>query len=137
MRTAEFRHEMAPEVRSHSSVFVMCFLCVFLCAAALGTLRLYGLYLEHRISETATRIELCREKNLHMAKRYSELLSPARIYSHAREDLGMVNAENIQVVKLSATSVMVANAALTPQEVQPAGFLAQINPFVRKAHAND
>ncbi|MDL2298878.1 hypothetical protein LJC40_07015 [Synergistaceae bacterium OttesenSCG-928-D05] len=137
MRTREFKHENEPEVKSHSSVFVMCFLCVFLCAAALGTLRLYGLYLEHRISETASRIEVCREKNLHMTKRYSELLSPARIYSHAREDLGMINAENIRVVKLDVSSVMVAQAAVTPQEVQRASFFAQINPFVRTAHAND
>ena len=50
------------ESNRHSSLFVLSFLCVFLCAAALGTLRLYGLYLEHRISETSGRIEACRKK---------------------------------------------------------------------------
>ena len=90
------RHEAE---RPHSSLFVICFLSVFICAAALGTIRLYGLYLEHRISETAGKIEACKEINLEMSKKYSELLSPARIYSYAREELGMVNAENIKVVR--------------------------------------
>jgi hypothetical protein len=45
------------------------------CAAALGTIRLYGLYLEHRISETAGKIGM-QEINLEMSKKYSELLSP-------------------------------------------------------------
>ena len=133
MRYTEYRHETE---RPRSSLFVICFLSVFICAAALGTLRLYGLYLEHRISETAGRIEACRESNLDMSKKYSELLSPARIYSYAREELGMVNAENIRTVKVDNSDIMVAQAVVYPVE-EESGFLDYINPFVRKAHAKN
>ena len=133
MQYTECRHE---NERPHSSLFVICFLSVFICAAALGTLRLYGLYLEHRISETAGRIEACRESNLDMSKKYSELLSPARIYSYAREELGMVNAENIKVVKVGNSDILTAQAVVYPME-EKIGFLDYINPFVRKAHAKN
>jgi len=133
MQYTECRHEAE---RPHSSLFVICFLSVFICAAALGTLRLYGLYLEHRISETAGRIEACRENNLDMSKKYSELLSPARIYSYAREELGMVNAENIKVVKVGNSDILTAQAVVYPME-EKIGFLDYINPFVRKAHAKN
>lgn len=133
MRYTECRHETE---RPHSSLFVICFLSVFICAAALGTLRLYGLYLEHRISETAGRIEACRECNLDMSKKYSELLSPARIYSYAREELGMVNAENIRTVKVDNSDIMTAQAVVYPVE-EKAGLLDYLNPFVRKAHAKN
>lgn len=133
MLYTECRHETE---RPHSSLFVICFLSVFICAAALGTLRLYGLYLEHRISETAGRIEACRECNLDMSKKYSELLSPARIYSYAREELGMVNAENIRTVKVDNSDIMTAQAVVYPVE-EKAGLLDYLNPFVRKAHAKN
>ena len=134
MEYAEYRHESE---KTHSSLFVICFLCVFICAAALGTLRLYGLYLEHRISETASKIEVCKEKNLDMSKRYSELLSPARIYSYAREELGMMNAEQIMTVKLSDASVNVAGTASNGAQEEREGLLAFLNPFVRRAHAKN
>ena len=133
MRYTEFRHEIE---RPRSSLFVVCFLSVFICAAALGTLRLYGIYLEHRISETASRIEVSRECNLEMSKKYSELLSPARIYSYARKELGMINAENIKTVKVNNSDIMLAKAVVYPLE-EKTGFLDYINPFVRKAHAKN
>ena len=133
MQYTECRHE---NEKPHSSLFVICFLSVFICAAALGTLRLYGLYLEHRISETAGRIEACRESNLDMSKKYSELLSPARIYSYAREELGMVNADDIRTVKVDNSDIMVAQAVVYPVK-EETGFLDYINPFVRKAHAKN
>ena len=105
MRYKEHKHESETK---HSSLLVISFLCVFLCAAALGTLRLYGLYLEHRISETASRIELSKEENLVLARRYAQLLSPARVYNYARCSLGMNNAENIKVIKLDERSVRLA-----------------------------
>ena len=133
MRYTEFRHETE---RPRSSLFVICFLSVFICAAALGTLRLYGLYQEHRISETASRIELSRECNLEMSRKYSELLSPARIYSYARKELGMVNAENIKTVKVDNSDIMFAQAVVYPSE-EKTGLLDYLNPFVRKAHAKN
>ena len=134
MRYKEYRHETE---QRHSTLFVVSFLCVFLCAAALGTLRLYGLYLEHRISETAGRIEACAEKNLEMSRKYSELLSPARIYSYARENLGMVNAENVQTIHLDSGAVSVAKAGGSGTSAEESGILEMMNPFVRKAHAEN
>lgn len=133
MRYSEYRHETK---KPHSSLFVITFLSVFLCAAALGTLRLYGLYLEHRISETAARIEACKEQNLEMSHQFSELLSPARIYSYARENLGMVNADKVATITVDDRAVMVARAAVRPEEAA-GGFLEQFNPFVNKAHAKN
>ena len=134
MRYKEYRHETE---QRHSTLFVVSFLCVFLCAAALGTLRLYGLYLEHRISETAGRIEACAEKNLEMSRKYSELLSPARIYSYARENLGMVNAENVQTIHLDSGAVSVAKAGGSGTSAEESGILEMMNPFVRTAHAKN
>lgn len=134
MRYKEYRHESE---KSHSSLFIICFLSVFMCAAALGTLRLYGLYLEHRISETAGRIELCKERNLQMSREYSELLSPAKIYSYAREELGMTNAENVQTIRVDGSEVMMAQTVVYPAEVEESGFLERINPFVNTAHAKN
>ena len=130
MRRNGHKHEC--ESNRHSSLFVLSFLCVFLCAAALGTLRLYGLYLEHRISETSGRIEACREENLALSRRYAQLLSPARIYSYARN-----NAENIKVVKIESRAVMMANAGLVPAAEAKGGFIDNLNPFVNRAHAKD
>ncbi|MCD8393183.1 MAG: hypothetical protein LUB57_08205 [Cloacibacillus porcorum] len=132
MRYKEHKHERET---NHSSLFVISFLCVFLCAAALGTLRLYGLYLEHRISETARRIDLCKEENLVLSRRYAQLLSPARVYNYARRDLGMNNAENIKVIKLDERSVRLAQ--VKEETVEKGGFIENLNPFVKQAHAKN
>ncbi|MCD7875431.1 MAG: hypothetical protein LUH49_00385 [Cloacibacillus porcorum] len=132
MRYKEHKHERETK---HSSLFVISFLCVFLCAAALGTLRLYGLYLEHRISETARRIDLCKEENLVLSRRYAQLLSPARVYNYARRDLGMNNAENIKVIKLDERSVRLAQ--VKEETVEKGGFIENLNPFVKQAHAKN
>ncbi len=135
MRRNGHKHEY--EDTRHSSLFVLSFLCVFLCAAALGTLRLYGLYLEHRISETSGRIEACREENLVLSRRYAQLLSPARIYGYARVNLGMNNAEDIKVVQVERSAVLTANAGLMPASGASGGFIENLNPFVNRAHAKD
>lgn len=130
------KHEIG-KLQSHSSFFVFCFVSVFICAALLATLRLYGLYLEHRISQTASRVEQYKEDNLEMSKRFSELLSPAKVYSYARKELGMTNAENIMTVKLADSSVRTKEES--PAQVTNAklGFLDYINPFLSSAHAKN
>ena len=132
MRYKKHKHES--ETR-HSSLFVISFLCVFLCAAALGTLRLYGLYLEHRISETARRIESCKEENLVLSRRYAQLLSPARVYNYARCSLGMNNAENIKVIKLDERSIRLVQ--VREETVEKGGLIENLNPFVKQAHAKN
>lgn len=122
---------------SRSSFLAISFLCVFICAALLGSLRLYCLYLEHRISETTRHIEQCQEENQEMSKRFSELLSPARIYSYAREELGMVNAENITTVQLAASSVRTDERAAVRLADSRIRILDYINPFLSSAHAKN
>ena len=134
MRYSEFRHETR---KAHSSLFVISFLSVFICAAALGTIRLYGLYLEHRISETTANVESCREQNLSLSRQYQELLAPARIYSYARENLGMVNADNVATIKLDAHAIVTDRALTQPAPKAEAGLLEAFNPFVNKAHAKN
>lgn len=128
-----YKHETK---KSQPFFFVFCFVCVFLCAALLGSLRLYGLYLEHRISQTTSRIEQYKENNLAMSKHFSELLSPAKIYSYAREELGMMNAENIMTVQLADTSLRTVEM---PVQVSKAriGILDYLNPFLSSAHAKN
>lgn len=133
MRNTEFKHE--DETRQ-SSLLLLSFLCVFFCAAALGSLRLYGLYLENRISETTGRIEACKEENLELSRRYSQLLSPARVYNYARTNLGMVNAENVKVVRIDPSEVRVAQVS-EKEEIQDGGLFENLNPFVKKAHAKN
>lgn len=133
LRYKENRHELN---KPHSALFIISFLCVFASAAALGSLRLYGLYLEHRISETAGRIEKCVEQNAQLSRSCSELLSPARVYSIARERLGMFNAESVPTIVLDGKAVMLAKADVVPN-VKKDGFLEMFNPFVKKAHAEN
>lgn len=129
-----YRHETT---KPHSSLFVLSFFCVFVCAALLASLRLYGLYLEHRISQTTARIEQYQEDNLEMSRRFSELLSPARIYSYAREELGMMNAENIITVQLADASIKAGSAETLQVANSGAAILDYFNPFVNRAHAKN
>lgn len=129
-----YRHETT---KPHSSLFVLSFFCVFVCAALLASLRLYGLYLEHRISQTTTRIEQYREDNLEMSRRFSELLSPAKIYGYAREELGMMNAENIVTVRLADPSIKTEPAETIQVANSGTAILDYFNPFVNRAHAKN
>ena len=135
MRRHGHKHEF--ERNRHSRLFVLSFLCVFFCASALGSLRLYGLYLEHRISETTSRMEKSREENLTLSRRYAELLSPARIYNYARTNLGMSNAGNIKVLEVERSAVLTANSGLSLKAQASNKLTKNLNPFVNRAHAKD
>ena len=76
------------------------------------------------------------EKNLVMSRQYSQLLSPARIYSYAREELGMMNAENVKTVRLYNTPGAMAKVSVEEANGEK-GLLDQLNPFVKKAHAKN
>ena len=133
MRCSEYKHENETK---HSSLLVLSFLLIFFCASALGSLRLYGLYLENRISETTGRIERCKEENLELARQYSELLSPARIYNYARTNLAMNNPPVVKIIKIDLRQVRVA-ALPSKNEAPEGGFLESLNPFIKKAHAKN
>ena len=127
----EYGHAVKPQSR----LLFFSFFFVFLCAISLGSLRLYGLYIDHRISETATSIEKCRESNLKLSQTHSELLAPARIYSFARERLGMVNNDAQKVVKIETRVLTMAKTKAVP--TQQEGLMERLNPFVKSAHARN
>ncbi|MDR0647729.1 MAG: septum formation initiator family protein [Synergistaceae bacterium] len=66
----------------------------------LGSLRLYGLYLEHRLASITARIEAVNNKNAVLEERFSSLLSPSRIYNYARAELNMVTARDVETIRL-------------------------------------
>ena len=86
MRRNGHKHEC--ESNRHSSLFVLSFLCVFYARRRSARCASTGFISSTRISETSGRIEACREENLALSRRYAQLLSPARIYSYARTNLG-------------------------------------------------
>lgn len=129
----EYRHE-SEEPRSR--LLIISFFFVFACAVCLGSLRLYGLYIEHRISETIGSIEDCQEKNIKLSQINSEILAPAKVYSYAREQLGMTIPENIQTVRIDYNVAhAVKTAPITVQAEE--GIMARLNPFVKSAHAKN
>ncbi|MBR4401298.1 MAG: hypothetical protein IKT09_06335 [Synergistes sp.] len=129
------KHAQEKETK-HSTLFVISFLCVFLCAAALGTLRLYGLYLEHRISQASVRIEKSKEENVALSRRYAQLLSPARIYNYAKCNLGMDSVANIKVITLSESSVKLVQLK-EEERAEGRNFAENRNPLVNQAHAEN
>jgi hypothetical protein len=67
---------------------------------SLGSLRLYGLYLEHRLAYMTARIETVNNKNAVLEERFSSLLSPSRIYNFAKVELNMVTALDVETIHL-------------------------------------
>lgn len=132
MRYRKRRHEVE---RSNSPIFVFCFISVFLCAVALGTIRLYGLHLEHRISDTTSKIATCRERHLNLSKEYSKLLSPANVYSFARENLGMESASSIVIISVAENNLR--SSRYTSAPISESAGKSGLNPFVKRAHAKD
>jgi hypothetical protein len=97
MKAPTARHE---RVGSQSTICVVCLLGVLISAMSLGSLRLYGLYLEHRLASVTMRIESVNDKNAALEERYSSMLSPSRIYNFARSRLNMVTAEEITTIRV-------------------------------------
>jgi hypothetical protein len=67
----------------------------------LGSLRLYGLYLEHRLANITARIEAVNNKNAVLEEHFSSLLSPSRIYNYAKAELNMETARDVETIRLS------------------------------------
>jgi hypothetical protein len=131
------RHEK--RVNSHSMVCVICLFGILVSLTSLGSMRLYGLYLEHRLADITRRIELTADKNSALEERYSYLLSPSRIYTYAKSELRMKMAGEIETVRLSAVPANKNSiAGLTVEEIRnlkgPEGLLSLI---VGTANAKD
>jgi hypothetical protein len=103
---------------------------------SLGSLRLYGLYLEHRLAHVTARIEAVNDKNAGLEERYSSLLSPSRIYSYAHSVLNMVAASEIETIRIGAEpEVMTAAGADRRGNVDSPGRIARL--FTGLADAKD
>lgn len=132
------KHE---KVRSQSLICVLCVFGVVLSAMALGSLRLYGLYMEHRLANVVSRIEAMTRKNAELEERYSSLLSPSRIYNYARSELNMVTAQEVETIKLNGAahgSVSVAEARPAQViEISEPSFFEFMLSFTGAAYAQD
>jgi hypothetical protein len=106
---------------------------------SLGSLRLYGLYLEHRLGYLTMNIESVNNGNAILEERYSSLLSPSRIYNIAMTELQMVTAGEVETIQLDGrTGALATAAALQGSDREPAdspGGFESI--FVGKANAKD
>lgn len=129
---------------SQSMICVICLVGVLVSAMSLGSMRLYGLYLEHRLAFVTSRIESMANRNAGLEERYSSLLSPSRIYNYAKSELKMVTAREVETIRLGGihaegterVSVAAVPAAVRP-EVEMPGFLDFLVSFTGIANAQD
>ena len=107
--------------KRHQSVFCVLFLFGVLASAlSLGSIRLYGLYLEQRLADCNTKIESIGDKYAVLQEYYSSLLSPSRIYNYAKTNLNMVTASKIETIKLMSDSYGGSEHSSAPSEVAAA-----------------
>ena len=107
--------------KRHQSVFCVLFLFGVLASAlSLGSIRLYGLYLEQRLSDCNMKIESIGDKYAVLQEYYSSLLSPSRIYNYAKTNLNMVTASKIETIKLMSDSYGGSANMDVPSEVAEA-----------------
>lgn len=107
------RHERQS---GNSLLCLVCFASVLLSIALLGSMRLYGLYLDHRVAYIMNKIEAVTASNAELEERYSALMSPSRIYSFAKTELNMVTATEIETIMLSGSSNSAATYASAKDE---------------------
>ncbi|MEG1836909.1 MAG: hypothetical protein RRZ70_03035 [Synergistaceae bacterium] len=110
---------------------------MFICCVVLATLRLYGLNLERKISETSGKIDVYQEQNIVLSNEFSKLSSSARIYTYAKNELGMQTDKASAVIYLNNDNVAFAKNQSQEMPVQEESFIVKINPFVKKAHAKN
>jgi hypothetical protein len=130
------RHETR---ESCSPLCVLAFAVLVVFSMLLGGMRLYCLNVEHRISEVSSRIERIRDKNAELEDNLAGLLSPARIYTFARMQLGMTNVRTVEIVRVRGTlpGIEYKLAAGTERSgglIGPGGLEAC---YTSQAHAED
>ena len=104
--------------KRHQSVFCVLFLFGVLASAlSLGSIRLYGLYLEQRLADCNVKIEGIGDKYAILQEDYSSLLSPSRIYNYAKLQLNMVTASKIETIQIMSDAYDGSVQARAPVEV--------------------
>lgn len=132
------RHAM-PSVQP--VIFMLCLVGLFVSITCLGSMRLYALYLEHRLASISSKIEVVVDKNAELEERYSALLSPSRVYNYAMSELNMVTAQEVETIRLRDLSGALSVVAYVPNDrrepVQPPSMLEMIFMFTGVANAQD
>jgi hypothetical protein len=104
---------------------------------SLGGVRLYGLYLEHRLADCMKKIESVGDRYAILEERHASLMSPSRIYNYAKSELHMVAASEIEVIKLISESYKGAETANAPGGTGAAGPGKLASLIVGTANAGD
>jgi hypothetical protein len=111
---------------------------VLISALCLGSIRIYGFYLEHRLADCVKKIESEGDKYAKLEESHAALLSPSRIYNYARTELNMVAAGKTETIKLLADSYDLknpGNAARVENTTRRQGWLSWI--FAGAANATE
>lgn len=122
---------------TNPTAILFCLLSVFLSAGALLGLRLYASNLEGRVADASRKIEAYKDQNTLMERRRTDLLSPTNVYTYAQEHLNMNSVAETPVIHVDARSVDMAKAMINSVESNGAVALDRVNPFVKKAYANE
>jgi hypothetical protein len=124
---------------SRHSVFCVLFLLgALISALCLGSIRIYGLYLERRLADCAMKIVPAGDEYAMLEETHAALLSPSRIYNYARSELNMVAASKTETIKLLSDSYNwngADNAAQGENVARRPGRLGRI--FVGAANAKE
>jgi cell division protein FtsL len=111
---------------------------VLVSALSLGSIRLYGLYLEQRLADCAMKTESVGNDYTLLEEYHASLLSPSRIYNYARSELSMVTASEVETIKLISDSyrgTALADAGNSSNADAGPGVLSRV--FVGTANAKD
>jgi cell division protein FtsL len=122
----------------HSFFCVLFLLGVLVSALSLGSIRIYGLYLEHRLADCAMKIEMEGDEYAMLEESHAALLSPSRIYNYAKSELNMVAASKAETIKLLSDSYDwkgADNIAQGENTARQPGWLSRI--FVGAANAKE
>jgi cell division protein FtsL len=118
------------------SFFCVLFLLGVLASAlSLGSIRLYGLYLEQRLADCNMKIESVGDAYAMLEESHASLLSPSRIYSYAKSELNMVTASEVETIKLLSDSYGRRETASAAGNVKAPGGLRRV--LVGAANAKD
>ena len=120
------RHEAS---RRLSPSFLLVFVTLLCTAMGLGGIRLYSLYLEHRLSEVSLRIERSLDRNAELDRKLSTLLSPQRVYHVARGELGMLPPQGM----ISLRVVLPGNPGTMPLATGVPGVSGTRETFMEKS----
>jgi cell division protein FtsL len=127
------------EKRGRQSLFCVLFLMgVLVSALSLGGIRIYGLYLEHKLADYTMRIETAGNKYATLEEYHASLLSPSRIYNYAKSELNMITATEVETIKLISDSYKGSEVASASGGSKNGGRVsASAGGFVGAANAKE